>query len=207
MSKISDIDNVLSSQMDLLKYEIDRLEFEKVCEFEIQPNAIEVPLDKMDYPGVYLFEIKADNQKDTYDSWIKKFVSEWTDEKYLKNFTSNPKKTRYKKHTELSEWMPVYLGKSKKIKSRVKQHLFQELSQKTFAMKFLLTEIYDTHQYGDKQKSQNFKDLRQQKYNFINISSNTAWSCAGISLGVFLKAVCSMDANVVNLFLFPNKPE
>ncbi|WP_157970322.1 hypothetical protein [Albibacterium indicum] len=38
-------------------------------------------------------------------------------------------------HKELKEWIPLYIGKSRNIASRIHGHIFRELDKTTFAMK------------------------------------------------------------------------
>ena len=88
------------------------------------------------YPGIYLIEIKKSAEHSAFDQWITWFKGEWDHERYAKKFVPTTKKKRISGHVELKEWMPVYLGKSKRIASRVIEHVHLELEKPTFAMKF-----------------------------------------------------------------------
>ena len=48
---------------------------------------------------------------------------------------SNLRKVRINQHTELKELIPMYIGKSKQIGGRVRQHIYKELGKPTFALK------------------------------------------------------------------------
>jgi len=56
-----------------------------------------------------------------------------------KEFTPCIKKKRISVHssltTNLNEWIPLYIGKSKKINRRVEKHIFKELNKTTYALK------------------------------------------------------------------------
>lgn len=87
------------------------------------------------YPGIYLIEIKTGAEHSAFDHWITWFKSEWDHQRYAKQFVPTTKKKRIKGHGALKEWMPVYLGKSKRIAGRVIEHINLELEKPTFAMK------------------------------------------------------------------------
>lgn len=108
----------------------------KICEFKLNKIHIpEIPWGTLKYPGIYLIEIKNDKKFSSFESWVVNFKNEWEDEKYLKCFTPNLKKKRIKQHTNLEEWIPIYIGKSKKIEGRIHEHIFKELHKTTFALK------------------------------------------------------------------------
>jgi hypothetical protein len=135
--KLNSIDQSLSKQIKKLLSVISKLEFQEVCQFNLGEGIGKVPLGELKYPGVYLVEIKNDNKFDTFNSWVENFRHGWENEAYYKKFVPNLKKKRVIHHKELNEWVPIYLGKSKDIGSRLKCHIYQELYQKTFALKLL----------------------------------------------------------------------
>ena len=136
MTEIKKIDSIMTKQLDSLKELIVGLSFTEICTFKLNQNHIkEIPWGTLKYPGIYLIEIKNNGEFKSFDLWIKKFKTEWEDEKYLKRFTPNLKKKRIKKHSELTEWIPIYIGKSKQIEGRIHEHIFKELNKTTFALK------------------------------------------------------------------------
>jgi hypothetical protein len=52
-------------------------------------------------------------------------------------FTPTIKKKRIAAHGQLEEWIPIYLGKSKKISDRIGGHLCLDMDKRTFALKLL----------------------------------------------------------------------
>jgi hypothetical protein len=92
-----------------------------------------------DYPGIYLIEVcTRSTSVQTLTDWIGAFRDEWMDVMYRDMFVANPQKKRMKLHLaagHLKEWMPIYIGKSKNISSRLKEHISMGLGKKTFAMK------------------------------------------------------------------------
>jgi hypothetical protein len=87
------------------------------------------------YPGIYLVEIETSTEHGGIKEWVNWFKAEWDHERYAKRFVPTTKKKRIKGHRELKQWMPIYLGKSKRIASRVIEHVHLELDRPTFAMK------------------------------------------------------------------------
>jgi hypothetical protein len=47
----------------------------------------------------------------------------------------NTKKIRIQKHLELTDYIPMYIGKSKRIKGRVYEHIFKDINKTTSALK------------------------------------------------------------------------
>ena len=140
MNKLNRIDYKITEQLESLRQVFNRDSFNEICEFKLDDSLNKIPWDDFNHQGVYLIEIKNNNEFSSFDLWIKKYKSEWEDEKYLKKYTPNFKKIRIKAHKELNEWVPIYLGKSKNIKSRVHDHIFKELNKTTFALKLLARE-------------------------------------------------------------------
>jgi hypothetical protein len=137
MKTLTEIDNDLSIGMESLRQLFNEDSLVEICQFKLDESHNEIPWDDLKFPGIYLIEIKNNNKFDSFDSWVNKFKLEWEDEKYLKKFTPNLKKIRIKAHNELNDWIPIYIGKSKNIKSRVHGHIYKELNKTTFALKLL----------------------------------------------------------------------
>lgn len=136
------IDREITKQLDTLKEMFKEVTFNEICQFKLNEELEAIPWNDIDYPGVYLIEIKNNNEFKSFNLWIEKFKLEWEDEKYFKKFTPNLKKIRIKEHNELSNWIPIYIGKSKKIKNRIHGHIFSELHKTTFALKLLARENF-----------------------------------------------------------------
>ncbi len=143
MKELKDIDTEITSQIESLSKIINHLQFNEKCQFnlnnqqEIIQNKI---LTELKYPGIYLIEIKNDNEFNSFESWIENFKIKWHDEKYLKKFVPNVKEKRIFAHKELNDWIPIYIGKSKNIGGRVFEHIYKELEKTTFALKLLARE-------------------------------------------------------------------
>lgn len=136
MNGIHRIDKDISTLAKKIEEEVKGLTFEEICEFNLDEEYIlEIPWGTLKYAGIYLIEIKNDGNSDSFMEWITHFKSKWEDEKYLKCFTPNLKKKRICQHSELTEWIPMYLGKSKRIERRFHDHIFKELHKTTFALK------------------------------------------------------------------------
>lgn len=136
MSGIQLVDNNITESVKLLEIIAEELQFQEVCEFKLNKDHIaEIPWGGLKYSGLYLIEIKNQEIFTNFSDWVLDFESKWTDKKYFQSYTSSLKKKRIQKHTELTKWVPLYIGKSKKIEGRIREHLFKELHKKTFALK------------------------------------------------------------------------
>jgi len=136
MSNLNEVDAIITKSKLLIKEAIADLSFQEICEFKLNKQHIpEIPWGTLKYAGLYLLEIKNQGRFNTFSDWVEDFETRWADKKYVKSFTSNLKKKRIEKHTELNNWIPMYIGKSKMIEGRVHEHIFKELHKTTFALK------------------------------------------------------------------------
>ena len=148
MNEINRIDEEITISAKKLKEEVKNLTFEEICEFNLNKEHIpEIPWGTLNYAGIYLIEIKNDGNSDSFRTWVENFKSKWEDEKYLRCFTPNLKKKRIVKHSELSEWIPIYIGKSKRIEGRIHEHIFKELHKTTFALKLNARENMENERF------------------------------------------------------------
>ena len=136
MIDFTEIDNKLETIHGELIEIIDNLEFEEVCEFTLLNCKETIDYEKLNCKGIYLIEIKNDYRFDNFNLWIEDFRNRWEDPKYIQKFVSNLRKGRIQSQGENFEaWIPLYIGKSKLVKSRISQHIFKELNKPTFALK------------------------------------------------------------------------
>jgi hypothetical protein len=136
MKEIDRIDKEFTKSAKALQIETEKLTFSRICEFKVNKNSSSnIPWETLKYPGIYLIEIKNDGNFNSFESWVEDFREKWEDERYLKSHTPNLIKTRIEKHTDLGEWIPIYLGKAETIGSRIREHIFKELCKTTYALK------------------------------------------------------------------------
>ncbi|MBU2019669.1 MAG: hypothetical protein KJ941_08485 [Bacteroidetes bacterium] len=140
MEGILNIDNELTKQFDTLEKLTKKVEFIEIAQFKLENAADKIPWNEIVHSGIYLIEIKNNKKFESYENWIENFKQEWEDERYLRKFTPNLKKMRINAHSELIEWMPLYIGKSKNIGSRIHGHIYKELHKTTFALKLMARE-------------------------------------------------------------------
>lgn len=153
--ELKEIDGIITSQLQLIDDKLSKIEFDEVCEFCLKDiNKNTNILDKLDFKGLYLIEIKRDISQD-YTDWVDLFTKkfrgiEGDEKKFLHKFTPNViEKRKYKHKEENKEWIPFYIGKSKKIRSRVITHLFSPLGKPPFALKLKEREIDGISVFGD----------------------------------------------------------
>jgi hypothetical protein len=130
MLNIFEIDENLSRLCQDITKIADTLIFQEVCEL-----SDELTVAQQNYAGIYKIDIHVSENHPTFESWASWFKDEWMQPAYKQKFVPNPKKKRLAAHTDLSEWVPLYLGKSKKIAQRVWEHMNLKLDQPTTAMK------------------------------------------------------------------------
>lgn len=118
-----------------LKEYAKTLEFVELCEFTIENCEETIPWEAIDCSGLYLIEIKNNTKHNTFKEWITDFQILWEDRNYKYKFVPNIKKMRIRTHSELTDYIPMYIGKSKRIKGRVYEHIFKDINKTTFALK------------------------------------------------------------------------
>ncbi|MDN5288607.1 MAG: hypothetical protein JWR38_4881 [Mucilaginibacter sp.] len=132
---IQAIDTIVSAELLKLNSIAELLNFEKICEFELKEDINEICDKSHSYPGIYFFEIKnTDFDTDTL-TWMNAFTALWKDKDYHKQWVPGIKKIRVRAHTQITDWIPLYIGKSKNVGSRINEHLLKDLDKTTFAMK------------------------------------------------------------------------
>lgn len=131
---ITNIDNEITNQIALLENEIKSLDFNKLdFEFQIFESDTLFNEEKLNYSGVYYIELFYNKETTNFTSWLTKFTKAWEDEKFY-----NRPRIRKKsiKNLELGDnWIPLYIGKSKNIGKRIKQHLLLDNKSATYALK------------------------------------------------------------------------
>ena len=141
---INDFENILKS----LDFDLDQ-SIEFTLSSDLKAELDNAPKEK----GLYYFEMKIPKNHlvyDVIDRNLFNFKKVWKDDPKVSSFWSpGVKKKRCIKANERIEshlnegWIPLYLGKSECIVNRVKQHLFQDPAQASFAMKLLArTDLY-----------------------------------------------------------------
>lgn len=129
------IDSEICNSVNAVKELAKELQFLPVCEFLPGQSLTEESWNLMACPGIYLLEIKNRGMFSDFKTWADDFKTEWEKSDYIHKFVPNLKKKRLASHTDLKEWVPIYIGKSKWIGSRIRTHLYAELNKHTFSLK------------------------------------------------------------------------
>lgn len=130
MDSITAFDRNLSSLFERFSAIAGEVTFNPICELDDYET-----IARQQYPGIYLIEIKVLERHPSFNAWAVWFQSEWVRPEYERMHVPNPKKKRLSVHSELAEWVPLYIGKSKNIAKRVWEHIHLKLEQPTTSMK------------------------------------------------------------------------
>lgn len=133
MEEIKSIDQTLKNQIVKLEEVAKKLQWKVVGEFRVNGDSAILSLDDLGYKGVYMIEVKNDTHPDDFGSWFQSFEGKWV--KYEKNRTPRLIKKRIRSSVKRGAWIPLYLGKSSNIRSRIDGHLNLKLEQATYALK------------------------------------------------------------------------
>ncbi|MBP8628021.1 MAG: hypothetical protein KBI04_05455 [Paludibacteraceae bacterium] len=134
MDRFKHVDDKLTEQLNAIIDLASDLSFEAKLTFELNETIDYTLLGNLNFSGIYLIEIKTDPQRN-YKEWLTEFKNEWEKEEFKKSFVPNLKVKRTIKHNQLDSWFPLYLGKSKAISKRIKEHIDLSLTQPTTSLK------------------------------------------------------------------------
>lgn len=130
MQKILELDQKLSALFADFEGVATELEMPLVCSLSDEDT-----IAKHLYPGIYRIDVSTSGGPTEISAWVEELRQEWEHEDFKKSFTPNLKKKRIAQHRVLPEWMPLYLGKSKKVGRRVLEHINLGMKKSTFALK------------------------------------------------------------------------
>jgi hypothetical protein len=132
---LEQIDILFSDQLTELRKIIEEFSFTTRFEFRLEQNTDYNDLiNTLNYSAIYLIEMKTNNNQ-TFQDWFSNFQPLWEAPIYKDKFVPNTKKKRVKKNIDLLPWIPLYIGKSKNISQRIKEHIELKLDRPTNAMK------------------------------------------------------------------------
>ncbi|NEU09779.1 hypothetical protein GZH53_15740 [Flavihumibacter sp. R14] len=129
---LNQVDISLIEEAKKLHLMAECMEFIPIQEFTLDSQTKCICHDEYNLPGVYLFEIKVVVSTNII-AWMTDFTNLWRDVTF--SWVPGIKNVRVKSHKELKDWMPIYIGKSKRVASRVNDHLLKSSAATTFAMK------------------------------------------------------------------------
>ena len=136
---IEQIDDAITHQLKQATHQLTKDSLKVISEFNLNDTAIrELSIDNHNYQGVYLIEIKNNNQSENFLQWSDDFVQRWNAKEYERKRTPRIIKSRLKNlrdRNELNDYIPLYVGKSRCIYKRIKEHLWMPLEKGTYALK------------------------------------------------------------------------
>lgn len=130
MQRITQVDAELATQFATIVEVANQIDIPIICDLSDENE-----IAKLTCAGIYKIDICTTGSAGSVQAWVEALREEWEHEDYLRRFTPNFKKKRIKRHATLNEWMPLYLGKSKRIGARVLEHINLQLDKTTFALK------------------------------------------------------------------------
>lgn len=143
METIHELDRLLTDFSSNLKNLTKDLELRSLGEFKILDfENIQELVNECNFKGLYFFEIKNNYKFLNIEDWKSDFIHRWEDERYLWKFVPNSRKSRLQRLVDSQDWIPLYIGKSKKVSSRINEHIKKELHKNTFAMKLQARENF-----------------------------------------------------------------
>ena len=134
---LSKVDKEASILLSDLRNLITSLESEPKCTFTLDgTNDYKQLLSSLKFVGVYLLEIRKPIDE-PFEVWFVSFQRLWADQKYIDKWVPNINSKRVAKllTNPPKEWVPLYIGRSHNICSRIKQHIDFPLERSTIGLK------------------------------------------------------------------------
>jgi len=130
MKQIQLLDRRFGQLLERFTRAVTRLKFKGICELTCMEK-----IDSQRYKGVYLIEIRVHPRDSDLERWMTRFRKQWDNPRYRRAFTNTTKEKRIAKHQRLRRWMPLYIGKSRCVGKRVREHIELPMRARTTAMK------------------------------------------------------------------------
>ena len=139
------IDQGISQQLKKLSLLAESMTLTEVALFELSDLTDVIAEEAHHYPGIYLFEIRADLSIKSCGDWLDEFTELWLNHEEPIAWVPGIKQIRIKAHKRagsLSEWVPLYIGKSRNVGKRISEHIHKGREKTTFAMKLKIRRIF-----------------------------------------------------------------
>jgi hypothetical protein len=130
LHRLPKIDQDITSAIEPLAHIAATLEMPLVCDL-----TDELAIARLGYAGLYRIDVCTAGAETSLADWVAAFRRDWEDSTIKIRATPSLKKKRIGKHSTLPEWMPLYLGKSRNVASRVLEHINLPQEKTTFALK------------------------------------------------------------------------
>lgn len=137
INELENIDRELSFNVNQIHQIADTLIFEEYFRFKMQEDLPDLSIGTLNFPGVYFFEIQNNHGCENISNFLSEFKDKWEFPEYKYCFVPNTIAKRLICHTAPMDWVPLYIGISKNITSRLQSHLYMPMTATTFAMKLL----------------------------------------------------------------------
>lgn len=157
---LSEFNEELSSISNRIKEKVKRLEEEMLLdeslyEFQLDNYENSKIVSLKETEGIYIFYIKRDILDDFKKKWGEKIG------RHSPKIIEEDKRIDKHKNGK-SEWIPLYIGKSKKVKSRIKEHITLKKKQTTSSMKLRERKEFDKDKFAIR-----IIPLNTEHYDFI----------------------------------------
>lgn len=145
IEKLFGVDIRISADADALRRLSNTLDFSPVMEFELGDDSPAIPNIVAKQQGIYLFEILYTGKDISHEEWIDSFRKRW---RCNGGWIPDVKEIRIRAHRQFDTWVPLYIGKSRNIGGRIKEHIYHAFEKTTFSMKLKAQPVL----YGEKFK-------------------------------------------------------
>lgn len=138
-NKLREVNKIVTEQVKVYEQFL-KSEDNNWIEFEIDDIDIDKFIEYKDKGGIYYLQIKFNDYFNTLTSKSKIFVflaSEWKKDE-RKNIPNIIQKRQVKyeiKQLKSNDWIPFYIGKSKKFENRMEEHFNKDSSCETYGLK------------------------------------------------------------------------
>jgi len=136
MTNLKQLDEKLTALDIDLKSMVDEIQFNEIGIYTYEDFVSQgLNFKEFNFKGLYKFEIKNNGNFENIQDWIDDFTAKWNDEEFLVKSVSKIINERIQKLNKNEEWIPLYIGKSQAVGSRIKEHIYLTFDKTTSALK------------------------------------------------------------------------
>lgn len=136
MTNLKQLDEKLTALDIDLKSMVNEIQFKEIGIYTYEDFVSQdLNFNEFNFKGLYKFEIKNNGNFEDIHDWKNNFISKWNDDEFFVKSVPKIIKERFKNLNKNEEWIPLYIGKSQTIGSRIKEHIYLTFDKTTSALK------------------------------------------------------------------------
>ncbi|WP_322970683.1 hypothetical protein [Faecalibacter sp. LW9] len=136
MTNLKQLDEKLTALDIDLKSMVNEIQFKEIGIYTYEDFVSQdLNFNEFNFKGLYMFEIRNNGNFEDIQDWKIDFITKWNDDDFFVKSVPKIIKERIKNLNKYEEWIPLYIGKSQTVGSRIKEHIYLTFNKTTSALK------------------------------------------------------------------------